>query len=51
MLDEVIIDDTGPFNDKLQEWEDFNNFHRPHGGLDAQTRYEWLRRKTATPAA
>jgi transposase InsO family protein len=29
MLEGVVIDDTGLFNDKLQEWEDFYNFHRP----------------------
>ena len=47
MLDHgVIIDDANVFNDKLQEWEDFYNFHRPHGGLDGQTPYERLRQKT-----
>ena len=35
--DGVVIDDTGLFNEKLQEWEDFYNFNRPHGGLDGQT--------------
>ena len=50
MLDGVVIDDTELFNDKLQEWEDFYNFHRPHGGLDGQTPYERLRQKTTTPA-
>lgn len=51
MLDGVIIDDTELFNDKLQEWENFYNFNRPHGGLDGQTPYERLRQKTtATPA-
>jgi len=30
MLDGVVIDDTETFNDKLQEWEDFDNFNRPH---------------------
>jgi hypothetical protein len=34
LLAGVVIDDTKPFTDKLQEWEDFYNFHRPHGGLD-----------------
>jgi transposase InsO family protein len=24
------------FNDKLREWEDFYNYHRPHGSLDGQ---------------
>lgn len=49
MLDGVVIDDSGLFNDKLQEWEDFYNFHRPHGGLDGQTPYERLRQKATTP--
>ncbi|MEY2443780.1 MAG: hypothetical protein QOE00_360, partial [Ilumatobacteraceae bacterium] len=46
----VVIDDAHVFNDKLQEWEDFYNFHRPHGGLDGQTPYERLRQKTTTRA-
>jgi len=49
MLDGVVIDDTGLFNDKLQEWEDFYNFNRPHGGLGGQTPYERLRQKTRAP--
>ena len=36
-LDGVVIDDTESFNDKLQDWEDFYNFNRPHGGLNGQT--------------
>lgn len=51
LLDGVVIDDTKLFTEKLQEWEDFYNFHRPHGGLDGQTPYERLRHKTTTPAA
>jgi transposase InsO family protein len=46
LLDGVVIDDTGLFNDKLREWEDFYNFHRPHGGLSGQTPYERLRQKS-----
>jgi transposase InsO family protein len=46
MLDGVVIDDTDLFNDRLQEWEDFYNFNRPHGGLGGQTPYEKLRQKT-----
>jgi len=49
MLDGVVIDDTGLFNEKLQEWENFYNFHRPHGGLGGQTPYERLRQKTRAP--
>jgi transposase InsO family protein len=49
MLDGVMIDDTKLFNDKLAEWENFYNYHRPHGGLGGQTPYERLRQKTQTP--
>ena len=31
LLDGVVEDDTGLFNDKLREWEDYYNYHRPHG--------------------
>jgi transposase InsO family protein len=50
MLEGVLIDDTGVFNDKLQEWEDFYNFNRPHGALGGQTPYERLRDKTRARA-
>jgi hypothetical protein len=33
----------------LREWEDYYNYHRPHGGLDGQTPYERLLQKTAQP--
>jgi transposase InsO family protein len=49
LLDGVIIDDTHLFNDKLQEWEDYDNYHRPHAGLAGQTPYERLKQKTQTP--
>ena len=49
MLDGVVIDDAGVFNERLREWEDFYNFNRPHGGLGGQTPYERLRLKTASP--
>ena len=51
MLDGVVIDDAQVFNNKLQEWEDFYNFNRPHGGLDGQTPYERLRHKTTKAPA
>ncbi|HVY08575.1 MAG TPA: integrase core domain-containing protein, partial [Mycobacteriales bacterium] len=38
------------FNDKLQEWEDYYNYDRPHGALGGQTPYERLRTKTETSA-
>lgn len=34
------------FNAKLREWEDYYNFHRPHGSLSGQTPYERLLEKT-----
>jgi transposase InsO family protein len=43
-----VIDDSGLFDDKLQEWEDYYNYQRPHGGLDGQTPYERLMQKTKT---
>jgi len=46
LLDGVVIDDTKVFNDKLREWEDFYNYHRPHGSLDGQTPYERLKQRT-----
>ena len=36
------------FADKLQEWEDYYKYHRPHGGLGGETPYERLRQKTQT---
>jgi len=50
MLEGVVIDDTGLFNTRLKEWEDFYNFNRPHGGLGGQTPYERLREKTRARA-
>jgi len=46
LLDGVMIDDTGLFNDKLQEWENYYNYQRPHGALGGQTPYERLKQKT-----
>jgi transposase InsO family protein len=46
LLDGVVLDDLGAFNDKLKEWEDYYNYHRPHGGLAGQTPYERLLQKT-----
>jgi len=41
-----ITDDIHLFNDKLREWEDYYNYHRPHGALDGQTPYERLMAKS-----
>ncbi len=46
-----VSDDIRLFNEKVREWEDYYNFHRPHGALDGQTPYERLMQKTrATPS-
>jgi transposase InsO family protein len=46
MLAGEVIDDAKIFNIKLQEWEHFYNFDRPHGALAGQTPYERLRQAT-----
>ena len=37
-----IREDIHIFNKKLREWENYYNYHRPHGALDGQTPYERL---------
>ena len=44
-----ITDDIHLFNEKLREWEDYYNYHRPHGALDGQTPYERLVAKRREP--
>jgi len=41
-----ISDDIHLFNEKLREWEDYYNSHRPHGALGGQTPYERLLART-----
>ncbi len=41
-----ISDDIHLFNEKLREWEDYYNYHRPHGALKGQTPFERLMEKT-----
>jgi transposase InsO family protein len=48
LLDGVVLDDAKLFNDKLREWQDYYNYHRPPGALGGQTPYERLRQKTLT---
>ena len=41
-----IADDIQLFNEKLEEWQNYYNYHRPHGALDGQTPFERLMAKT-----
>jgi transposase InsO family protein len=41
-----LSDDIHLFNEKLREWEDYYNYHRPHGALGGQTPFERLLAKT-----
>jgi transposase-like protein len=49
LLEGQVIDDANLFSEKLQEWEDYYNYYRPHGALSGQTPYERLRQKTQDP--
>jgi transposase InsO family protein len=46
-----VSDDIHLFNKKLREWEDYYNYHRPHGALGGQTPYERLLEKTRAAAS
>ncbi|MGI3229944.1 integrase core domain-containing protein [Streptomyces sp. GTA36] len=50
LLDGVIIDDAEVFNDKLREWEDYYNYHRPHGDLGGQNPPRAPQAETTTQA-
>jgi transposase InsO family protein len=46
-----VTADIHLFTTKLREWEDYYNYHRPHGALDGQTPYERLLAKTRAGAS
>ena len=46
LLEGQVIDDVNLFNAKLQEWEDYDNYDRPHGALAGSDPYERLKQKT-----
>jgi len=35
-LEGELIDNAEVFNKKLREWEDYYDYHRPHGSLGAR---------------
>lgn len=45
LVEGVVIHDVKSFNVKVQEWESYYNYHRPHGALGGQSPYERLREK------
>lgn len=45
LLEGVVIEDVSAFNSKVQEWENYYNYHRPHGALDGHSPYERFREK------
>jgi transposase InsO family protein len=47
LLEGVVIDDSALFTDRLQEWENFYNFHRPRRPGRADS-YERLLQKAQT---
>jgi transposase InsO family protein len=49
LLEGEVIDDARLFETRLQEWEDYDNYDRPHGALSGQTPYERLRQKAQHP--
>ncbi len=44
-LDGVVVSGLEELNSRLQVWERFYNFDRPHGALNGQTPYERLRQR------
>jgi hypothetical protein len=49
MLEGVVIDDTELFNDKVQEWEHFYSFDRPHDSALDRPLTNACDNKTRTP--
>jgi len=47
LLEGVVIEDAGGFNNGVQEWERFYNYERPHSALAGQSPYERFRDKAS----
>ncbi|HEU4595141.1 MAG TPA: integrase core domain-containing protein, partial [Pyrinomonadaceae bacterium] len=48
-----LLTSTGDvgLNVKLEEWQNFSNYHRPHSALAGKTPYETLREKLSLNVA
>jgi transposase InsO family protein len=51
ILEGIVIKDAGLFNEKLKEWENFYNYHRPYSALGGQTPYERFREEDQQSSA
>jgi transposase InsO family protein len=51
LLHGVVVDNAALLNTKLQEWEHFYNFDRPHSALGGHTPYERLVQRTGAPTS
>jgi transposase InsO family protein len=40
-----VTDDIHLFTDKLREWEDYYNYHRPHGALGRRPTSGWSKKR------
>jgi transposase InsO family protein len=45
MLNGIVIDSSELFNEKLNEWQNYYNFQRPHASLAGRTPFERLQEK------
>ena len=45
LLDGVVISSVDEFNERLDQWETYYNYQRPHGSLGGETPYERLKNK------
>jgi len=42
-LEGIVISDMDEFNKRLAHWQNYYNYHRPHGSLGGETPYEKLK--------
>jgi len=44
-IEGIVVSSADQYNKRLEQWERFYNYERPHGSLGGQTPYERLRQK------